>query len=237
MAAAATPHRRPAAPASAPAAVQGAALLHPAGHPHPPPPPHPPRPRPRPTLPPSPALPCCILPSPPPRPPAADLRARAPVHVGQPYFAAEAWNLGERKGAETVTLGTNEMPVHGHLVNSIQIDPGDFVIQNRSQIAAAAPGAFAHNHGTTVTPGSVTQPGQHTHAFSVGNHIHAFSPAAGVNQVCREESVGRSRRRAQRARGCAGRGADRSEKLPAPTRLSDAAPHGAPSRSASLASF
>lgn len=66
-----------------------------------------------------------------------DLRGRAPVHAGTgPGLGSR--RLGEAFGAETVTLGTTNLPPHAHTVDL----PGD-----------AAP-------GTTTTPGEGTLPAE-----------------------------------------------------------------------------
>lgn len=46
-----------------------------------------------------------------------DLRGRAPVSAGQ-GAGLSTYVLGETTGTETVTLTTNQMPAHSHLVNA-----------------------------------------------------------------------------------------------------------------------
>ena len=43
-----------------------------------------------------------------------DLRGRVPVHQGQGPGIAQSYQLGERAGAETVTLTTSQLPAHSH---------------------------------------------------------------------------------------------------------------------------
>jgi microcystin-dependent protein len=42
-----------------------------------------------------------------------DLRGRIPVHAGQ-AGGLQNYTLGEKAGAETVTLGTSQVPIHTH---------------------------------------------------------------------------------------------------------------------------
>lgn len=46
-----------------------------------------------------------------------DLRGRTPIHFGTDPQAG-TYTLGQKAGAETVTLQTNEMPAHNHLVKA-----------------------------------------------------------------------------------------------------------------------
>lgn len=46
-----------------------------------------------------------------------DLRSRAPIHVGQ-GSGLSSYDLGQRLGTESVTLGANEMPAHSHGLNA-----------------------------------------------------------------------------------------------------------------------
>lgn len=50
-----------------------------------------------------------------------DLRGRAPIHAGTgPGLTSR--RLGEKGGAESVALGVNEMPAHGHTFRALSCD-------------------------------------------------------------------------------------------------------------------
>ena len=50
-----------------------------------------------------------------------DLRGRVPVHVGT--LQGDTYQLGQKGGAEQVTLTTAQMPVHSHQVNASTATP------------------------------------------------------------------------------------------------------------------
>lgn len=43
-----------------------------------------------------------------------DLQGRAPMHAGQGPGISQTYQLGEKAGVETVTLTTNQIPIHNH---------------------------------------------------------------------------------------------------------------------------
>lgn len=45
-----------------------------------------------------------------------DLQGRAPVHMGQGPGISQTYQLGEKAGLESVTLTTNQNPIHNHAV-------------------------------------------------------------------------------------------------------------------------
>lgn len=47
-----------------------------------------------------------------------DLRGRIPVHAGQGPGISQNYVLGQMAGVETVTLTTNQMPVHNHAMQA-----------------------------------------------------------------------------------------------------------------------
>lgn len=68
-----------------------------------------------------------------------DLQGRAPMHAGQGPGISQTYQLGEKAGVETVTLTTNQLPIHNHsFLASISApsstDPTNQVIAQSSQI-------------------------------------------------------------------------------------------------------
>lgn len=47
-----------------------------------------------------------------------DLRGRVPIHYGQLNGTGTHFSLGEKGGTEQVTLTTNQLPAHTHIVNA-----------------------------------------------------------------------------------------------------------------------
>src|ERR1700716_2028720 len=43
-----------------------------------------------------------------------DLQGRVPIHAGQGPGISQLYQLAEKQGVESVTLNTNQMPVHTH---------------------------------------------------------------------------------------------------------------------------
>ena len=77
-----------------------------------------------------------------------DLRGRAPVHFGSEV------SLGQRGGAEAVTLQQDHLPAHGHLKatsnQATSATPGGKVLANAPRRGVAA---FAAPDGQVVMPG------------------------------------------------------------------------------------
>jgi len=68
-----------------------------------------------------------------------DLQGRVPMHQGQGPGISQSYVIGEKAGVETVTLTTNQIPVHNHafvcsLDASASTDPTNQVIAQSSQI-------------------------------------------------------------------------------------------------------
>jgi microcystin-dependent protein len=68
-----------------------------------------------------------------------DLQGRVPVHAGQGPGISQTYQLGERFGVESVTLTTQQIPIHNHafltsLGAASSTDPTNQVIAQSSQI-------------------------------------------------------------------------------------------------------
>ena len=56
-----------------------------------------------------------------------DLQGRIPIHAGQGPGISQNYQLGEKAGVESVTLTTQQIPIHTHALigsSDIGIDPG-----------------------------------------------------------------------------------------------------------------
>ena len=51
-----------------------------------------------------------------------DLRGRIPVHMGQNPQTGSTYALGQKAGVETVTLTSQQIPVHAHVVQATTAD-------------------------------------------------------------------------------------------------------------------
>ena len=47
-----------------------------------------------------------------------DLQGRIPIHAGQGPGISQSYMIGEMAGTETVTLTTNQMPIHNHAMQA-----------------------------------------------------------------------------------------------------------------------
>ena len=68
-----------------------------------------------------------------------DLQGRVPLHAGQGPGISQTYQLGEKAGVESVTLTTNQIPIHNHaflasLDAAGSTDPTNQVIAQTSQI-------------------------------------------------------------------------------------------------------
>jgi microcystin-dependent protein len=68
-----------------------------------------------------------------------DLQGRVPVHQGQGPGVSQVYTIGEKAGVETVTLTTNQIPVHTHSVVASQdlsntTSPANNVLAQNTQI-------------------------------------------------------------------------------------------------------
>jgi microcystin-dependent protein len=79
-----------------------------------------------------------------------DLRSRVPIHQGQGP-GLSGYTLGQNGGVETVTLNTNQIPVHSHAPNASNTGGSDSPGNNfwgnspNGKCYAAAPGAVTMN--------------------------------------------------------------------------------------------
>ncbi len=64
-----------------------------------------------------------------------DLRGRAALHFGQGP-GLSSYNIGQKGGAETVTLSTNQMPSHNHSLNAVA-EPASTAKPEGNLLAAA----------------------------------------------------------------------------------------------------
>jgi microcystin-dependent protein len=93
-----------------------------------------------------------------------DLRGRVPISSGQ-GVGLQNYNLGQNGGAESATLGVNQLPSHNHLVNTV---------------ASPATAAQASNHYlASSTQGSIYSPAEPTTRL----HAMAVSHAGGGQPV------------------------------------------------------
>jgi microcystin-dependent protein len=81
-----------------------------------------------------------------------DLRGRVPIHAGGGH------TLGERAGAESVTLSSTQIPQHTHTIRAIS---GSATTNDPSNAALASSAAVYHAPASLVNinPGSVSQSG------------------------------------------------------------------------------
>ena len=88
-----------------------------------------------------------------------NLQSRVPVHFGQGPGLSQ-YDLGEQAGTETVTLTTQQMPAHNHLMRTSSSDGND---------SAPAP---------TTVPGVVKQGTATANAYTTAAPDSNFLPAA-----------------------------------------------------------
>jgi microcystin-dependent protein len=63
-----------------------------------------------------------------------DLQGRVPVHMGQGPGLSQNYVIGEEAGVESVTLTTNQMPIHNHAMIASG-DPADQITDNNGVVA------------------------------------------------------------------------------------------------------
>lgn len=51
-----------------------------------------------------------------------DLRGRVPIHMGQNPSTGTTYSMGQKAGVETVTLTSQQLPIHTHLVQASTAD-------------------------------------------------------------------------------------------------------------------
>jgi microcystin-dependent protein len=99
-----------------------------------------------------------------------DLQGRVPVHQGTQQGTGTTYVMGERAGVESVTLTTNQMPVHNHAIFSASGSGGAVAVpanntvlsdENLNPTPNPVPFAYLTNGGTatTLATQSLTQVG------------------------------------------------------------------------------
>ena len=109
-----------------------------------------------------------------------DLRGRAPVHQGQ---GVSNYTIGQNGGVEAVTLTTQQIPTHNHLVQ-VATSPGNSASPNNtilanestSQASVFCYGTFGAATQSTLAPATLSpsggsQPHENRQPFLVLNYI------------------------------------------------------------------
>jgi microcystin-dependent protein len=102
-----------------------------------------------------------------------DLRGRVPVHVGTGPGLASV-TLGQKGGAENVTLSENNMPAHNHLASSTQA--GATSSRPANQVPSAGGAYAAGSDGTTMNPAFIQDAGS-------GQPFGTRDPFLGINFI------------------------------------------------------
>lgn len=73
-----------------------------------------------------------------------DLQGRLPLHAGQGPGLSQTYQLGEKGGVESVTLTTNQIPIHTHpltgaAINGSQGGPANALLANSTLVTPYAP--------------------------------------------------------------------------------------------------
>jgi microcystin-dependent protein len=108
-----------------------------------------------------------------------DLRGRAPIHQGTSSFGT-TYTLGQAAGAETVTLTTQQIPVHSHQPlgstdPASSSDPHDHVLASlpaagtRSAYGTDAP--YGSLHASSVAAAGSSQPHENLQPFLIVSFI------------------------------------------------------------------
>jgi microcystin-dependent protein len=93
-----------------------------------------------------------------------DLQSRVPMHAGQGPGLSQNYQLGEKAGVESVTLTTNQIPIHNHaflasLSAPTGTDPTNQVIAQSSQIHLFTEDvANKQMNANSLTPAGGSQP-------------------------------------------------------------------------------
>jgi microcystin-dependent protein len=104
-----------------------------------------------------------------------DLRGRVPVHIGS--NGTNNYNLADTGGVETVTLTTNQIPVHNHpfLVSTdggSAISPQDAVIGSGTNVKLFRPQpAVAPMDSSAIGPAGGSQPHENLQPYLVVDYI------------------------------------------------------------------
>lgn len=106
-----------------------------------------------------------------------DLRGRVPIHQGTDQTGT-SWVIGQRSGAETVTLITSQIPTHNHLLNA-QSGAGTASSPSNSLWASSSLEQFSTVVPTTamapvMQSAGGSQPHDNMTTFGVVNYIIAL---------------------------------------------------------------
>jgi microcystin-dependent protein len=88
-----------------------------------------------------------------------DLRSRVPIHMGQGAGLSN-YTIGQSGGVETVTLNTNQIPVHAHTPNASNTGGSDnpansfWANSPNGKCYTAAPGAVTMNPAAVAATGN-----------------------------------------------------------------------------------
>ena len=82
-----------------------------------------------------------------------DLRAKAPIHVGNGH------TLGERGGADSVTLSVQQMPAHTHFVAGSSVAQGGNNVPTGRFLGGSADVYAPLSNPTSLRPGTITNAG------------------------------------------------------------------------------
>ena len=106
-----------------------------------------------------------------------DLQGRAPLHAGQGPGISQTYQLGEKDGVESVTLNTNQIPVHNHAfvasadtADKISGDSG-VLAATPSQVMYFAAAATTNLNTASIQPQGGSQPHENMQPYLVINFI------------------------------------------------------------------
>jgi microcystin-dependent protein len=92
-----------------------------------------------------------------------DLQGRVPLHQGS--FQGTPFTIGQRGGVETVTLTSQQMPIHNHPLNASNVGGNSNFPQNNTlapaatQVYVTGPSPIrAMNQSAAITPSGGSQP-------------------------------------------------------------------------------
>lgn len=106
-----------------------------------------------------------------------DLQGRMPIHAGQGPGISQTYQLGEKAGVESVTLTTQQIPIHTHaLVGSSatatsQAPTGGVLATAQSQVYFNFPDAPATMAATSIGIAGGSQPHENMQPFLVISFI------------------------------------------------------------------
>ena len=107
-----------------------------------------------------------------------NLASRVPIHMGQGPGISQSYQLGEMGGTESVTLTTQQIPIHTHPAlcsavggNASNPAGGIWTLSDLSQYASAAPDVSMGNPPMQTTPQGGSQPHDNMIPFLVVTYI------------------------------------------------------------------